>query len=106
MADYLDLTEAELIAWFQNWAAKLAVHEPTITALTVADVVQGAADSVEVESAVTTVLAIRSDKQEYTQTKNLMLHAVLGTALPVAPTATAWPAFGLGAAAAMKFTGL
>ena len=101
MADYLNIPEAELIAWFQNWAAKLAVHLPTITAITAADVTQGALDSTEVESAVTTVLAIRSDKQEYTQTKNLMLHAVLGTALPVAPTCTAWPAFGLGAEAAI-----
>lgn len=101
MADYLNIPEAELIAWFQNWAAKLAVHEPTITAIVLADVTQGASDSAEVENAVTTVLAIRSDKQEYTQTKDLMLHSPLGTALPVAPGATAWPAFGLGAAAAI-----
>ena len=41
MADYLNIPEADLIAWFQNFAAKLAIHEATLAAITAADVTQG-----------------------------------------------------------------
>jgi len=101
MADYLALSEGNLIAWFQNFAAKLALHQPALASITAADVTQAAADAVTLENAVATVVAIRSDKKEYTQVKDLLLHGPTGTVLPTAPTATAWPAYGLGADAAI-----
>lgn len=99
MADFLDLTEAELIPWYQNYAAKLAVHDPTLDAITAADVTQAGVNATELENAITTGTQIREDAKEYTETKNIMLYSPAGTPMPVEPSASAWPPFALGAIA-------
>lgn len=38
MADFLALTETELISFTQNFAGKLAVHDPVLTTIAAADV--------------------------------------------------------------------
>ena len=40
MLDYLALTETEKISFAQNFAVKLAVHEPVLTTIGAADVTQ------------------------------------------------------------------
>ncbi len=101
MADFLDLTEAQLVQFMQNWAAKLSVHEAALTAIAPADVTQAAADSTLVQNAINAVNQIREDAREWTQMKNLILYSPAGTALPGVPTAATWPAHPLGAAAAV-----
>lgn len=99
MADFLSLTETELISFAQNFAVKLAVHDPALTGITAADVTQAGVNSTTLAAAINTVNNIREDAKEYTNVKDLVLYAPLGTALPTPPTATAWPVFGLGAIA-------
>lgn len=99
MADFLELTEPELISFAQNFAVKLAVHDPILTTIAAGDVTQAATNSTNLANAINTVNNIRGDSQEYTNVKNILLFAPLGTALPTAPTATAWPAIGLGSIA-------
>jgi|CXWL01.1.fsa_nt_gi hypothetical protein len=99
MADFLDLTEAQLIVFAQNFAVKLAVHDPVLVSVLPADVTQASTNSTELAKAINTVNNIREDAQEYTNVKETMLYAPLGTPVPTPPTATAWPAFGLGAIA-------
>jgi hypothetical protein len=96
MADFLNLTEPQLISFAQNFAVKLAVHEPVLVSIGAADVTQATTNSTILANAVNTVNNIRQDAQEYTNVKNILLYADLGTAVPASPTATAWPAFGLG----------
>lgn len=95
MADFLDLSEAQLIPFFDNFATKLAVHEAALSSVAAGDVTQADTNAVVVANAVNTVNSIREDAKEYTQVKDILLYAALGTARPGAPTATAWPAFGL-----------
>ena len=92
MADFLDLSEAQLIPFFQNLATKLAVHEATLTSVTAADVTQAGSNRDVVINALNAVNSIREDAKEYTQVKDVLLYALLGTALPTTPTATAWTA--------------
>ncbi|MBX3111039.1 MAG: hypothetical protein KF857_03445 [Fimbriimonadaceae bacterium] len=99
MADFLNLTETELISFAQNFAVKLAVHEPVLTTVAAADVTQANTNSTTLAAAVNTVNNIREDAQEYTNVKNIMLYAPLGTAVPTAPSATAWADFPVGAIA-------
>lgn len=99
MPGFLDLTETELISFAQNFAVKLAVHEPVLTTIGAADVNQANVNSNNLANAVNTVNNIREDAQEYTNVKNIMLYSPLGTALPTPPSATAWPAFVLGSIA-------
>ena len=99
MADFLSLTEPELILFAQNFAVKLAVHDPILTSVSAADVTQAATNSTELARAINTVNNIREDAKEYSNVKDIMLRSPVGTPLPTAPTATAWPAFGLGAIA-------
>lgn len=99
MAGFLDLTETELISFAQNFAVKLAVHDAVLTSILPADVTQAATNSTNLANAINTVNNIRSDAQEYTNVKNILLFSPLGTALPTAPSATAWPALGLGSIA-------
>ena len=101
MADFLNLSEADLIPWLQNWAAKLAVHEPNLAAITPADVAQGAADAAVVRDAVSSARSIRQDSKEYTRVKDELIYSARGTPLPSQPSATAWPAFSPGADAAI-----
>jgi len=96
MADFLDLTETELISFAQNFAVKLAVHEPALTTIGAADVTQANTNSTNLANAVNTVNNIREDAQEYTNVKDIVLYSPLGTPLPVPPTATAYPAFAPG----------
>lgn len=96
MADFLDLTETELITFAQNFAVKLAVHESVLTTISAADVTQAATNSTNLANAVNTVNNIRQDSQEYTNVKNIVLYSPLGTAVPAPPSATAYPAFALG----------
>jgi len=99
MADFLDLTETELISFAQNFAVKLAVHDPVLTTITAADVTQASTNSTNLAAAVNTVNNIREDAQEYTNVKNIVLYSPLGTAVPTPPTATAYPLFGNGSIA-------
>jgi len=101
MSDFLDLTETQLISFAQNFAVKLAVHEPVLQNIGVADVTQATANSTNLANAVNTVNNIREDAKEYTNVKNIMLYSPLGTAVPGLPTATAWPSFALGSIAGM-----
>ena len=96
MADFLALTETELISFSQNFAVKLAVHDPTLTTIGAADVTQANNNAITVPKAVNTVNNIKEDAQEYTNVKNILLYGPLGTPLPTEPSATAWPAFVLG----------
>lgn len=93
MADFLDLSEAQLIPFFQNFATKLAIHDAVLTTVLPADVMQATQNAVVVTNAVNTVNSIREDAKEYTGVKDILLYALLGTAMPTEPTATAWPAF-------------
>ncbi|MEX2243409.1 MAG: hypothetical protein WD716_06125 [Fimbriimonadaceae bacterium] len=92
MADFLNLSEAQLIQFFQNLATKLAVHEATLVSVVAADVTQADANVITVTNSLNSVNSIREDAKEYTQVKDILLYAPLGTALPTTPTATAWPA--------------
>ena len=96
MADFLDLTETELISFAQNYALKLAVHEPVLDCITAAEVTKAGTASTVLANAINTTNNIHEDAQEYTNVKNIMLYSDLGTAVPTAPTATAYPAFGAG----------
>ncbi|MFY9234808.1 MAG: hypothetical protein WAO58_10165 [Fimbriimonadaceae bacterium] len=96
MADFLRLTETEMIPFSQNYATKLAVWEPTLVTITPAHVVTANTLAIELPKAINAVNSIREDAKEYTNVKNILLYSPLGTALPGLPTATAWPAFGLG----------
>lgn len=99
MADFLRLTEAQLISFAQNFAVKLAVHEAVLVNIVAADVTQATANSTTLAQAINTVNNIHEDAKEYTNVKNIILYSPLGTPLPTGPTATAWPAFALGAIA-------
>ncbi len=99
MADFLNLTETQLISFAQNFAVKLAVHDAVLTTISAGDVVQAATNSTNLANAVNTVNNIRDDAQEYTNVKAIVLYSDLGTPVPTPPTATAWPAFGLGSIA-------
>lgn len=101
MPGFLDLTETQLISFAQNYALKLAVHEPVLTTISPAHVTQANTNAIELAKAINTVNNIRGDAQEYTNVKNILLYSPAGTALPSLPTATAWTAFGLGTIAGM-----
>jgi len=96
MADFLDLTETELISFAQNFAVKLGVHEPALTTIFVADVTQAGLNSTNLANAVNTTNNIRQDAQEYTNVKNILLYSPLGTPVPTPPTATAWGVLAVG----------
>ena len=97
MADFLQISEAQLIAFAQNFAGKLSSHEPDLDTIDAADVTQATTNATTLEQAIVTVNSIREDAQEYTDVKDALLYGDLGAPLPTAPTATDWPAFGVGA---------
>jgi hypothetical protein len=101
MADFLNLTETQLISFAQNFSLKLGVHEPTLASITAGDVTQAGLNSTNVALCVNTVNNIREDAQEYTNVKNAMLYGDLNTALPTEPTATAWTPFADGSIAGL-----
>jgi len=101
MSDFLDLTEAQLILFGQNFSVKLAVHDPILTTVVVGDLLTAAAVSTALTAALNAVNSIREDAKEYTRVKDILLYAPFGTPMPVAPTATAWPAFPAGTIAGM-----
>lgn len=99
MADFLDMTETELITFAQNFAVKLAVHEPVLTTIAVADVTLAGVNAANLANAINTINSIRGDAQEYTSVKKVVLYAPLGSPLPAPPSATPYPVFAPGSIA-------
>lgn len=97
---YMPRSEAELVVWFVNWAAKLQVHGTSLGA-TAGEKAQALVDAVNVALLVNTLTLYKTFLNEWVEFKNSMLYAPVGTALPVVPIPTAPPAMDVASLAAI-----
>lgn len=86
MADYIPTQETALVVWFADHAAGVATHGATV-GLTAGEITQAADDALTVAHAVNGRSLYESKKQEFTEYKEILLYAPLGTGLPGTPVA-------------------
>lgn len=97
---YLPRTLAELAIWFANWAAKLQVYGTGLGA-SAAEKAQATLDATNVLVIANSLAGYRTFLQNWTEFKDLMIFAPIGTGVPVVPTPPAAPIFGIGTLAAI-----
>jgi hypothetical protein len=85
--DYFKMPQAELPAWFSNFAAKLSTHM-TALGLAQADVDQATADSAIVQLSIDGVTGVKDHLKSWVDFKNLELYGPVGDPTPAVPYPT------------------
>lgn len=93
---YLPRAEAELVIWFQNWAAKIQTYG-TVVGLTAAEKTQATTDANFVSTLINSVLAFKTFTNDLVGYKNIILYTTIGAPMPATPTAPAMFVAPLGA---------
>jgi hypothetical protein len=83
--DYLPKSLSQLIVWFANFATKIGGYASTF-GLTPAEVTQVQADRLTLELVINGAQIRQTDAQEWTQFRDAVLFAPLGTPMPSMPT--------------------
>lgn len=98
--DYLPDKLSDLIVWFANFATKIGGYASAL-GLTPAEVTQVQTDRTTLEIAIQGAEIRRADAQEWTQFREIVLFAPIGTPMPPTPTPGSIGAIPSGAQAAI-----